>query len=69
MMTFKNVKYLAGAALASVAAFSQAAPVTIDTGDVTAQIAAGATAISAIGIAVLSIYALGKCYKMVKSAF
>lgn len=67
---FKNLKLrllvVTGAALPVVAS---AAPVTIETGDIVAQISAGATAISAIGIAVLSMYGLVKAFKLVKSAF
>ncbi|HJV07814.1 MAG TPA: major capsid protein [Chromobacteriaceae bacterium] len=58
---------LAGVIASPALAF--AAPVTVDTTDIVAQIAAGATAIAAIGIAVLSLYALGRCFKLVKTAF
>lgn len=55
--------------VAALPAVSFAAPVTIETGEVVATIAAGATAISAIGVAVLSMVALVKSFKLVKAAF
>lgn len=68
MKRFKtNMKYYAGAALVSMAATSQAAVIAIDSTDVVAQIAGAATAIAAVGIAVLSIGALVKSYSLVKS--
>ncbi|WP_114155149.1 major capsid protein [Chromobacterium haemolyticum] len=69
MKKFTLVK-LAGVLVAVGAATPAfAAPVSIDTGDITSTISAGATAISAIGVAVLSIFALAKCYQLVKKAF
>lgn len=56
-----------GSALAAVPAM--AAPVTVDTADITAQIGAGAAAITAVGVAVLGIYALAKSIQMIRKAF
>lgn len=67
---FKSIKSrVLAVSVATLPAMSFAAPVTIETGDIVAQISAGATAISAIGIAVLSMYGLVKAFKLVKSAF
>lgn len=41
----------------------------IDTTGIVTTISTGATAISAIGVAVLSIFALAKCYQLIKKAF
>lgn len=69
MSKFKtNRKYYAGAALTAMAATSQAAAIAVDTSDIVSQISAGATAISAIGVAMLSVFALMKCYQLVKGA-
>lgn len=67
MNQFKKYLVAGGASLAGASAM--AAPTTIDITEVTAQITSGATAIAGIGVAVLAIYGLAKCFQLVKKAF
>lgn len=67
----KNIQkaLLSAGALVAVSGSAMADTVSIDTTSITSTISGGAAAISAIGVAVLSIFALAKCYQLVKKAF
>lgn len=59
-----RLSVVAGAAVAATGA--HAAPVTIDTTEIVATISGGVTAISAIGVAVVSLVVVIKLYKWVQ---
>lgn len=61
--------YLYGSFLLMAATAAHAVPVELDVTDVVAQIGKGITAVSAIAVAILSIYGVAKCYNLVKKAF
>lgn len=56
-----------GLGLAGASAY--AAPQTIDTADIVAQIGVGSAAVAAIGIAVLGVIAVAASFKIIRRAF